>query len=139
MDIKETVDGLVRKFKTNDPIVIAEANFVVVRSPLGSIKGFYKLIDRRGVIFINSKLDYFERLVVCAHELGHAIMHPKVNCSFMQNYTLLSVSKVEIEANKFCAYMLITDKMLPEFESLTYQQIAGCTHIPVEIVKLRQV
>ena len=26
--------------------------------------------------------------IVAAHKLGHAIQHPKINCSFVKNYTL---------------------------------------------------
>ena len=138
-NIKSIVQGLIKKYNTNDPFRLAEeCGFIVICRPLGTIKGFYKLIKRRRVIYINSNLDYFERMVVCAHELGHAIMHPKVNCSYLQNYTLLSVAKVEIEANKFCAYLLLTDKLLQEYPDFTMEQIASATNIPVEIVRLRQ-
>jgi Zn-dependent peptidase ImmA (M78 family) len=128
-----------KKFNTNDPFEIAEQlGVVVLFKPFIKIKGCYKLIQRRKVIFINSLLDYYERRVVCAHELGHAIMHPKTNCKFIQNYTLLSVKKIEIEANKFCALLLLTDNILSEYEGYTYHQISQATYIPLEIVKLTE-
>jgi Zn-dependent peptidase ImmA (M78 family) len=65
-------------------------------------------------------------------------MHPNTNCKFIQNYTLLSAKKIEIETNKFCALLLLTDNILSEYEGYTYHQISQATCIPLEIVKLRQ-
>jgi len=139
MNIPSKVKALMKKFNTNDPFLLAACLGVeILEQPLGSKLGFYKYIKKRKFIFINSSLDYYMRKIICAHELGHAIMHPKVNCSFMQNFTLLCTEKVEIEANKFCAYLLLTDDMLKEYEGYTYKQISQATSIPVEIVKLRQ-
>jgi Zn-dependent peptidase ImmA (M78 family) len=139
MNIKKIIQKLIHKFNTNDPFQLAELlGVITILIPLGKIKGCYKLMKKRKVIFINSMLDYFERRVVCAHELGHAIMHPTTNCKFLQNYTLLSVKKIEIEANKFCVFLLLPDAELDQYHELTYEEISKLTCIPVEIIKLRQ-
>jgi Zn-dependent peptidase ImmA (M78 family) len=139
MNIKHRVQNLINEFYTNDPFQLADLlGIVTILKPLGRIKGCYKLIKKRRVIFINSMLNYYERRVVCAHELGHAIMHPTTNCKFLQNYTLISVKKIEIEANKFCAFLLLSDDDLEDYYGLTYEEISKLTYIPVEIIKLRQ-
>jgi Zn-dependent peptidase ImmA (M78 family) len=138
-NIKLLVQKLIKYFNTNNPFEIADQlGILILYKPFKKLKGCYKLIKRRKVIFLSSFLDHDEKRVVCAHELGHAIMHPKTNCKFLQNYTLLSVKKIEIEANKFCAFLLITDDMITEHEGFTHQQISQTLYIPLEIVKLRQ-
>lgn len=42
---------------------------------------------------------------ICAHELGHLILHPIKN-------TLYSVSKIEVEANIFAVELLVPDESL---------------------------
>ena len=49
-----------------------------------------------------------------AHELGHAIMHRKLNCYFIRNKTLLLDSKIETEANTFAVNLLIPDETIIE-------------------------
>jgi len=139
MDIPLKVKSLIKKHKTNNPIKLAEALGIhVLFEPLKKIKGYYISLQRNKFIVINSNLDYMEQLVVCAHELGHAILHPKVNCCFLKRFTLQCTEKIEIEANRFCAYLLITDEMIKDYEGLTYSQISQATYIPVKIVELRQ-
>jgi Zn-dependent peptidase ImmA (M78 family) len=139
MNIKKIVQKLIHKFNTNDPFQLADLlGVITILKPLGKTKGWYKLIKKRKVIFINSMLDDFERRVVCAHELGHAIMHPTTNCKYLQNYTLLSVEKIEIEANRFCVFLLLPDDALAEYHGLTYEEISKLTYIPAPIIKLRQ-
>ena len=104
------------------------------------VAGFYKLLKRRKYIFLNSDIDddVFIR-VVLAHELGHAIMHPKENCAFMKSKTLLLTSRIEKQANIFAAYLLIDDDMLEEFSGYTEEQFCNCTGFPSELLDLRLV
>ena len=44
---------------------------------------------------------------VCAHELGHAVLHTHANTPFLRKNTFFSVDKLEIEANTFAALLLI--------------------------------
>ena len=68
-------------------------------------------------------LEENEMRLVMAHELGHAIMHRKVNCYFIRNQTLLLNSKREIEANTFAMNLLLTDDMLYEYKDYTINQL----------------
>lgn len=116
--VSKLVAFLMRKYKTNDPGVLADyLNVTIIRMPLEDmVAGFYKMIKRRKYIFLNTDIDNesFMR-VVLAHELGHAIMHPKENCAFLKNHTLFLSSKLEIEANTFAAYLLISDRDINEY------------------------
>lgn len=126
-DIKRRALYYVRKFDTTDPFKIADyLNIKVFCVPLGKLAGYYKYLKRHRCIYINSDIedDNFRRIVM-AHELGHAVLHRKENCYFIKNKTLLLSSKVEIEANKFAAELLIPDSFLLEYEGYTSAQIAA--------------
>ena len=134
------VSYLKRKYGTDDPEEIADyLGVTIIRMPLEDVvAGFYKLLKRRKYIFLNSDIDddVFLR-VVLAHELGHAIMHPKENCAFMKSKTLLLTSRIEKQANIFAAFLLIDDDMLEEFYGYTEEQFCNCTGYPLELLGLR--
>ena len=138
--IPKRVSYLKRKYGTDDPEEIADyLGVTIIRMPLEDVvAGFYKLLKRRKYIFLNSDIDddVFLR-VVLAHELGHAIMHPKENCAFMKSKTLLLTSRIEKQANIFAAFLLIDDDMLEEFYGYTEEQFCNCTGYPLELLGLR--
>lgn len=70
-------------------------------------------------IYINSEIedDVFLR-VVMAHELGHAVLHMKDNCTFMKGHTLLLTSKTEKQANIFAARLLITEELIHDLKDI---------------------
>ncbi len=61
-------------------------------------------------IFLNENLSENEMDLVMSHELGHAIMHRKLNCYYIRNKTLLLDSKIETEANTFAINLLVPDE-----------------------------
>lgn len=136
--IKKIVEALIRKYKTNNVYELAECLGVILKIvPLGSTAGSYLYINRRKTIFINSSLNEHERIIVLAHEIGHAILHKKTNCYFMQNKTLLLTSKVELEANIFAAEYLIQDNILEAYEGFTLQNISSIENISLNLLKLK--
>ena len=137
--IKRIVAYYKRKFGTNDPLKIAQfLKIQVYFCPLGNIAGNYVYIHRVKWIFVNSDIeDDIFRQVVLAHELGHAILHPKENCAFMAHHTLLLTSRIERQANIFAAHLLISDDLLMEFSDFTHSQFCDCTVFPEVLLNLR--
>lgn len=130
---------LKRKFHTDDPFNIASMlGIEIFNMPLGKISGYYKYLKKHKCIFLNSDISdrNFLKLVM-AHELGHAVMHPKDNCYFMENKTFLLTSKNEIEANKFAVELLISDEILEEHKDLTMNQISKLLGYHEKLIELR--
>ncbi|MFJ7700042.1 ImmA/IrrE family metallo-endopeptidase [Lysinibacillus fusiformis] len=140
MWIREKVVNLKQKFKTDCPYELAGyLNIHVLFHDLHEeIRGYYKYDRRNQYIVINSNLDENFKFLVCAHELGHACLHPRLNTPFMRQNTLLSVDKIEREANRFAAEFLIPDENLFEsYDQMTIYDIASIHQVPVELVKLK--
>ena len=56
----------------------------------------------------------------------------------MRANTLFSIDKIEVEANKFSAYLLIPDESLfDSYEQMTIYDIASLHNVPVELAELK--
>lgn len=140
MWLKNKVLYLTEKYNTQDPFELAlHLNTSVIKWDLHKeIRGYYKYDRRNKYIVINDNLEVNMQRVVCAHELGHAVLHPHANTPFMKQNTLLSVSRIEREANRFAAELLIPDNALRNvFDQLTMDEIASYHKVPVELVRLK--
>lgn len=136
--IRKKVLELTRKYKTSDPDELARfLNIKIIEWDLGKQAGSYRLLNKKKVIFLNSNLSYHQRKIVLAHELGHALLHPKVNCYFIQNKTLLCNSKIEREANIFACELLINDDIIGEYIGKSINEIAAAEYLPAELLKLK--
>jgi Zn-dependent peptidase ImmA (M78 family) len=112
---------LKKKYKTDNPFDLAEnMDVVIIKQPLGNVWGLYKYVRRSKVIFINTELEYVQQKFTCGHELGHALLHTRENCSFLKAYTLLSANRLEREASIFAAYLLWPSE---DNEFFTYEQL----------------
>lgn len=111
MDIRLKVLDLIIKFGTKNPFKLAKKlNIEIIIEDLGEVRGLFKRVLRRKFIFINSKLNEFDKILVCAHELGHAILHSSTNYQFLiDNTSLLKRSRLEDEANLFASYLIFPD------------------------------
>lgn len=141
-DIKRIVERNCRKYGTRDPFRLAkERHISVIFEPLGSVRGFYQGCYRNKIIHINSNITEEQQRFTCAHELGHALMHAKVNTPFLRENTLFSVNRYEVEANRFAAQLCYPAQYLrEEFGACTTHQIAQSLGLPPELVEyvLRQ-
>jgi len=116
--IHNTVAKIARKYKTNNPFAIAKLKgIVLLYADLGETLGFYFYDSRIKFININNRLDEDLQRFVCAHELGHAVLHPKSNTPFLKRQTLFSTDKIEREANEFAVHLLLYDKNLEDYET----------------------
>lgn len=140
---KHHVIQLMKKYSTNDPFELAAYKNVDVFfwDLHHEIKGFYKYIRRNKFIFINSSLPGDHKRFVCAHELGHALLHPRNNTPFMRANTLFSVDKIEVEANTFAVELLLPDEIIYEYKNtnLTIEEISSIYGIPREVARLKKV
>lgn len=135
---KVTPKQLINKYKTNNPQEIAqELGIIILFEPLGEINGYYNTAFRQKLIHININLPKYKQQFTIAHELGHALLHPKANTPFLREKTLFSINKLEIEANKFAVDLLITDEAIAEVKHLTLDQMANYFGINKNLIKLR--
>ncbi len=138
MKLKRMAESLVRKFKTRNPFAIAEAlGFVVLRVPLAGIRGYYQHIHRCTIIYIDSGLDWWEEDFVCAHEIGHALLHRGCNRVFMDTNTYFKVDQYEIEADKFALNLLYSDDDVACFFCLPAEVFADAAGVSTEIALYR--
>ena len=80
MNIRQRVDKLVRLHQTRNPFeIIKGMNVILVFHPLEGIRGFYQYFQRNNIIYIDENLPKSEQIFVCAHELGHMILHKESN------------------------------------------------------------
>lgn len=130
--IMERLEREIKKAKTNNPFEIADHKNIIIRYfPLGNTLGFYMKNVRQQVITINCDIDDYLMMFVCAHELGHAILHPNENTPFLHKNTLFSKAKIEREANEFAVNLLLYDKNLEDYE--TKYDVLRENQIPYEM------
>ena len=138
MEPKRIAESLVRKFKTRDPFRIAdELDYIVIRTPMKSIRGFYLRMKRRRIIYIDSNLTEQEACFVCAHEIGHALMHRGINRVFMDTNTYFPVNRQEIEASRFAVDLLFDDDDLRDFLEHPIRVAADCMGVSIELAEYR--
>lgn len=107
--VKEKARRLVRKYNTNNPFKIAQEKGIIVRHvELGSVLGFHVRHFRCSIIHINERSTEQEQLFTCAHELGHAVLHPNENTPFLKSNTYFSTDRIEVEANTFAIELLFS-------------------------------
>ena len=138
MNVSDTVNKLVRLHRTRNPFeIIKGMNIILVFYPLEGVRGFYQYFQRNNIIYIDERLPRNEQLFVCAHELGHMMLHKKVNAVFMDTRTYFNTNKFEIEANKFAMELLISDEILNEYTEYSIQQIARMLGYNEKLIELR--
>lgn len=138
MDIKGIVNSLIRKNKTRNPFeIIKGMNVILLFVPLKNVRGFYQYFQRNNLIYIDESLPEYEQLHVCAHELGHMLLHKKANALFMDTYTGFNTTKYEKEADLFAMELLMPDEVFLEYQEFTTDQIARALGYNEELIRLR--
>ncbi len=130
--MKKIIKKLASKYGTTDPFSLAsELNIDMFFCDLGSVRGFYNCAFRQKAIYINSNLSEQQKRFTAAHELGHAILHPKMNTPFLRASTLIPISRYEAQANAFAFSLLLYG-----FEEMpsSASEIASLTGMPEDFV-----
>ena len=109
-EIKELVKSLIRKHKTRSPFEICnnlKINVVFSSELPNKVNGLYlNSSDYGKIILINSSLKMNKRDKVCAHELGHAILHSDINSiNYHQNFDG-DLAEFEMEADMFSFFLI---------------------------------
>ncbi|MDQ0204107.1 MULTISPECIES: ImmA/IrrE family metallo-endopeptidase [Pectinatus] len=138
MNIKDEVVKLINKYDTNNPFLIAkELKIIVMFAPLGNTLGHHLYDSRFDVIHINEKLKEEMRTFVCAHELGHAILHKGVSTNFLRYHSFFSTARIERQAHTFAVEMILPDKYLKENSDFGLYQLAEMHGIPKNLIDLK--
>lgn len=131
-------NSTVKKYKTRDPFQIAkEKNVILVYASLVDIRGFYQYFQRQHIIYIDQNLPDQQKKFVCAHELGHMIMHKSSNTVYMDTQTFFNTNKYEIEANTFAVNLLIPDEIIVENMDYTTEQLSRLLEYNQKLIELR--
>lgn len=125
MNIKKKANWLAKRYNSRNPLdIIKNLNVILVFYPLKDVRGFYQYFQRNNIIYIDENLPENEQIFVCAHELGHMILHKDTNALFMDSRTHFVTTKYENEANEFAAELLIPDSIILDNPGMTKNQIA---------------
>lgn len=139
MDIRNLVQSLVRKYNTRNPFeILRQKNVILVYAPLNGVRGFYQYFQRNHIIYIDENLSDSEKRFVCAHELGHLLLHKKANALFMDTHTFFNTEKYEVEANTFAAELLIPDELIFEHPDMPADQLARLAEYNEKIMNFKQ-
>ena len=111
-DIIALARGIKVSWQTNDPYEIAERLGIVVLHRDTNIKDFtaqtLKFPSYPTIISINNAYSEFSKKVLCAHEVGHALLHEEcINHFAITNKNI--ATNVEHEANLFAVALLADD------------------------------
>ncbi|NMA79925.1 MAG: ImmA/IrrE family metallo-endopeptidase [Clostridiales bacterium] len=139
--IARLVNDIKEEHGTNCPFELCDAMDITVLDVdfPDSVNGIFLNNDGRSTIYLNNRLAKHERTVICAHELGHVILHENFNCHFIRSHTFLSIPRLEKEADYFCAYLLLDDAkvLFDEYGLTTMEQIACFYGVERRLVELR--
>lgn len=119
-DIKDT-------WKTNDPFTIAKRLGIVVLYRDNCINGFtaqtVKFDGYPTIISINDSFTDFSKKVLCAHEIGHALLHADSINHFAITSKNISTN-VEREANLF-AIALLANNNIDEYIDIPLENMSN--------------
>lgn len=136
--VKPIVSKIIKKYQTRDPYKLSSClKIKIFYEELGHINGFYQSCPKNKIIHLNKNLESNFKKIVCAHELGHALIHSNLNILFLEKHTFFGKSQYEIEANTFAAELLIPDETIIDNPEYTIEQIAMLENVNIELVKLK--
>ena len=137
--VEELFSKLVKKHKTNDVFELCRLEHIIYREMdlHPEINGIYQYVMRNRIITINSNLNADDKRITCEHELGHAVMHKKFNCTYLKTKTFVNLNKLEREADVFSSLFeipVLTKDMLIE---KTLTEAAHDLNVSKELLELR--
>ena len=106
---------LLRRYGTSVPFELADCLGITILEchDFKLQKGAFKVILNNCFIFINANLSTEMKKLVCAHELGHALLHRplgKTDTGLMEFELFDITNTTEYEANLFAANLLLDEE-----------------------------
>ena len=144
--ICEAVEKLKRQYGESDPFKLCGLMGIsVLYKDMGkdenSCKGFFLPQSRVCCIVINDNFSPEFQRVICAHELGHAVLHKNIAGvkDFHDFYMFNQNSQRENDANIFAAELLLKDEDVYTAlnEDTTFFQTALDFKVPVELLDFK--
>ena len=137
--VEELFSKLVKKHKTTDVFELCRLEHIIYREMdlHPEINGIYQYVMRNRIITINSNLNANDKRIACEHELGHAVMHKKYNCTYLKTKTFINLNKLEKQADIFSSLFeipVITKDMLMGKTSI---EVAHALNVSKELLELR--
>lgn len=137
-------EELVANANSRDPFQIADEIGLQIQmvKDFTVLKGVYMILHEVPWAFINDNLDDRMKRIVCAHEIGHHLLHQDlVRQTMLQEFSLFDrKNRPEYEANVIAAEVLLPDaEVLDMIYDCGYDafQIARCTGSDVNLVALK--
>ncbi|NHN33502.1 ImmA/IrrE family metallo-endopeptidase [Paenibacillus agricola] len=137
MDIRIRVKNIYAKHRTNCPFRLAKllkVSIVYLDLP-EQVKGYCMRVLRRKYIILNSNLTEDEQRFICAHELGHLLLHKGFSHYFITRKTQFVLGKYELQANQFAVELLIPDEFIQS--GVTIYEAANTCGVPQEVAHLK--
>ncbi len=138
--IKEIVIGMVEVYGTRDVYkLVDKLDITLIKKYLRGTKGrFFRDMFENEYIFVSNNLSYEEEKIIIAHELGHLILHTNLSTSHYSSNKHLVKNKLEVQADKFAAELLIPDDVdFSGYDNLTTKQLSCHLKVPEEFIKLK--
>ena len=101
-------------------------------TPLKELQGYYIRSHRVKVICINSNADEHQLKYICAHELGHALLHDGLNIHYLTNHCHFTTGRYEREADIFAMELLLADS---DEDSATIYDMAKSVGLPIRVAE----
>ncbi len=144
--ISRSAEDIRKEFPNSDPFEIAKATgnlllFQAMGKAKSACKGFFMMQDGQPSITINSDLPGMIQKIICAHELGHAVLHSQMpGIESFHDFALFDdTSSTEYEANVFAAELLLKDEDVFELlnDDLSFFGVASTLRIPPEMLDFK--
>lgn len=103
------------------------------------VNGFCLCFGHRFTIVMNELAPQPLHEYVCAHELGHVLLHGKTNAIQLEELTNFCLPRLENQADYFAACLLLQN-CLPDwrewYSPLTVERVAQLSGLPIRVVRL---
>ena len=138
MNIKNLANQLVKKYGLRDPLEITLAKgIMLLEEDLGEVYGYSHTYKRQSFIHLNKNCSLKTKRLVCAHELGYLLIHPKEEIHVVTNSSLEPKDDFERYAKIFAAHLLISDEMIKEYEGKSAEDMAKCLDLSLEFIRIK--